>query len=478
MRHRAVIMRSRPSGGALLWCILVPRLAALITILSSRVADAAPPIAALPFERTVLPNGLEVILHEDHRTPRVAVNVWYRVGFADDPPGKRGLAHLFEHLMLRGSKHVGRDKFWSTLEAVGASDRNATTSFDRTNYFETVPGNQLALALWVESDRMGFFLDMLDDATLEREKEVVRAEYRSGTLDAPYAFVQRFARNAVYPVGHPYHWKVEGEIDETAAITLEDLRAFFRTYYAPSNASLVIAGDIDPVTAKELVKKYFATLPSGAPIERKPPPATLRAEVRLEVEVGAEQPRLMIFWAGPAAYSEPDTALELVSDVLARSKGGRLYDALVRGPALADAVDAGSDVLGERLARIYWVLVTLKKGIDPERALEAVDRVLDDLRVSGPAPDELARARVRRADSLLWSLERTTRRADLLNAGSWLSGNPGALVETQRSAESSTPGSLRDTVVRWLPKDRRAVVFVRHAAGAPVSGRLVQGGKP
>ena len=167
------------------------------------------PSARLPFEKLTLPNGLRVILHEDHRTPQVAVNVWYRVGFSDDPPGKRGLAHLFEHLMLRGSKHVGRDRFFSTLERAGASDRNATTSLDRTNYFETLPSNQLALALWLESDRMGFFLDMLDASILEKEKEVVKNEYRLGMLDRPYSFVQRFARNAVFPKGHPYHWVIE-----------------------------------------------------------------------------------------------------------------------------------------------------------------------------------------------------------------------------------------------------------------------------
>lgn len=458
---------------------IVVLLVALMFVVKPRMAAAAPPIASMPFERLVLPNGLEVILHEDHRAPRVAVNVWYRVGFGDDPPGKRGLAHLFEHLMLRGSKHVGRDKFWSTLEAAGASERNATTTFDRTNYYETIPSNRLALALWVESDRMGFFLDMLEDAVLEKEKEVVRAEYRSGTLDAPYAFVQRFARNTIYPSGHPYHWKVEGEIEETATITLDDLRSFFRKYYAPSNASIVIAGDIDRTKAKALVEKYFATLPS-TPNPRSEPtlPETLRTEVRLDVEVGAEQPRIMIGWAGPSEFSEPDTALDLVSDVLARSKGGRLYDTLVRGSEIADAVSAGADVLGERLARIYWVQVQLKKGVDPARGLDALDHVLDELRAKGPTREELAQARARHAGALLWSLERTTHRADLLNAGSWFARDPAALVKTQQSAEASTPESLRDAVARWLPKDRRAIVLVRPVAGAPVSGRLVQGGGP
>lgn len=430
--------------------------------------------AELPFQKFTLPNGLRVILHEDHRTPQVATNIWYRAGFADDPPGKRGLAHLFEHLMLRGSKHVGRDKFFSTLESAGASDRNATTSFDRTNYFMTLPSNQLALALWLESDRMGYFLDMLDQSVLDKEKEVVRNEHRSTTLDAPFAFVQRFARNAIYPADHPYHWRIEGEMDDLASITLDDLRGFFRRYYVPSNATLSIAGDIDPVRARELVTKYFGSFPR-VPDPRTTPslPETIRSEVRIRAETNVEAPRIMIGWSGPPRYTEGDVQLGLVADVLARTQGGRLHQALVRGAELATSVRALPDLMGERNARIFWLIAELKKGVDPERALDVVDRVIDDLRLHGPTDEEVAQARARRQRDLLWSLESVTRRADQLDALDWFGGDPSAFADVQRWAGASTAASLQDAVRRWLPKDRRAVVLAKHAAEAPVSGRVV-----
>lgn len=437
----------------------------------------APKDVQLAFEELTLPNGLRVLLHEDHRTPQVAVNVWYRVGFADDPPGKRGLAHLFEHMMLRGSKHVGRDRSFGLLTAAGASEQNATTSFDRTNYFETVPSNQLALALWIESDRMGFFLDTLDGAILDKEKEVVRNEYRSGTQDKPYAFLQRFARNAVYPMGHPYHWTIEGEMQDTDAITIDDVRTFFRAHYGPNNATLVIAGDIDRVAAKALVEKYFASLPRS-PAVRDPRVVVtapiLDSEIRIDVETGAEAPRLMIGWPGPPDFTEGDVSMKLLADLLARSKAGRLYDALVRGAAVADAVRISQDVFGVRHARILWLVVDLKKGLDPARALTIVDGVLDELRAKGPTVDEVERAKARVNTSRLWSLESVTTRADLLNELDEIGGSPTVFTRVQGWTGAATQASLRDALVRWMPKDRRAVVFSRYVQGASVSGREVQ----
>lgn len=438
-----------------------------------------PKLARLPFETFTLANGLRIILHEDHRTPQVAVNVWYRVGFSDDPPGKRGLAHLFEHLMLRGSKHVGRDRFLGTLERAGASERNATTSLDRTNYFETLPSHQLALALWLESDRMGFFLDILDERMLETEKEVVRNEYRTGMSDAPYSFVQRFGRNAVFPAGHPYHWVIEGEIEETASITLDDIRAFFRKYYVPNNATLSIAGDIDPAKAKALVTKYFGSFSrAGDPRSEPKPLPRIASEVRLDVETAAATPRLMIGWAGPPMFSEGDVQIALVADILARPKAGRLYTALVREMKLADVVEMFPDEMGERVDRIAWLKVELKKGIEPQKALEAVDRVLDEMRTQGPTTSEVAQSRARHADRLLWGLEQVTRRADLLNELAWYAGDPSAFTRVQASATAATPSSLRDAAARWFAPDRRAVMFVRHVPAAPVGGRLVRTVKP
>jgi zinc protease len=218
---------------------------------------------ALPFERFVLPNGLEVILHEDHRTPIVAVNVWYHVGSKDEPAGKNGFAHLFEHVMFQGSKHVAEDTFFKYLERAGASDRNGTTNTDRTNYFETVPSNELALALWLESDRMGWLLDHANQETFKSQRDVVKNERRQNYENAPYGLVIQFIREALYPKDHPYHLLTIGTPQDLDAATFEDVTAFFRTWYLPNNATLVVAGDIDPKAAKELITQYFGSVPRG-----------------------------------------------------------------------------------------------------------------------------------------------------------------------------------------------------------------------
>lgn len=227
------------------------------------MSAASPAIAHIPFQKFTLSNGLTVILHEDHRTPQVAINMAYHIGSLNDPPGKRGMAHLFEHLMLRGSKHVGRDQFFAILARAGASDRNATTAFERTDYYETLPSNQLALGLWLESDRLGFFLDTFDRAMLEIEKGVVRSEHKINTIDAPYQLVSRYARNALYPLGHPAFWAVDGEMEELATISDTDIREFFKSYYVPNNATLTVAGDIEPTAALSLIQALLCVDPGA-----------------------------------------------------------------------------------------------------------------------------------------------------------------------------------------------------------------------
>ena len=463
-------MDDLPSSAALLRFVAV----LIVAVVSAGRADASPTAAELPFEAITLANGLRVVLHEDHRTPQVAVNVRYRVGFSDDPPGKRGLAHLFEHLMLRGSKHVGRDKYFGLLERAGATERNATTSLDDTKYFETLPSNELALALWIESDRMGFFLDVLDQSILDKEKEVVRNEYRTGMLDRPYSFVQRYARNAICSAGHPYHWVVEGEMEDTDAITLDDLRAFFRKHYVPRNATLVIAGDIDRAKAKALVSRYFDSLPAAAPLPiRAATVPSVDGEQRLALESGAEAPRLTIAWPGPPAVTEAGVRLDLVADLLARARGGRLYAALVRGAEIADRVSLYADGMGVRHGQVRWLDIELKKGTDPARALAEVDKVLEELRSKGPTERELAEAKARHADRLLWSLESVTKRADLMSELDGLVRDPGALVKVQSFAAKSSVDAVRETAATWLSSRSRVVTTVTHTRGAPVGGRLV-----
>jgi zinc protease len=222
----------------------------------------------IPFEKYTLPNGLEVILHPDHRLPVVAVNIWYHVGPAKETAGRTGFAHLFEHMMFQGSGHVPADQHFRLLEGAGASNVNGHTDFDRTNYLEDLPSNRLALALWLESDRMGFLLDRLDQSMLSNQQDVVRNERRQSVENAPYGLAEEEIYHRMFPAGHPYYASVIGSHADIQAAKLEDVRDFFKSYYTPNNATLVVAGDIDPDSTKALITKYFATLPRGPEVPK------------------------------------------------------------------------------------------------------------------------------------------------------------------------------------------------------------------
>ena len=228
----------------------------------------------ISYEKYKLSNGLEVLLHEDHKLPIVSVDIWYHVGPLKERAGRTGFAHLFEHMMFEGSKHVGEKAHFKYLEAAGATDINGTTDFDRTNYFETVPSNELETALWLESDRMGFLLDTLDRAKLTNQRDVVRNEKRQGE-GTPYGIVDEEVFHQLFPKGHPYYADVIGSHADVEAVRLNDVREFFTQYYAPNNATLAIAGDYDPATIKQLLEKYFGPIPQGPPVsvtEVKTPP--------------------------------------------------------------------------------------------------------------------------------------------------------------------------------------------------------------
>ncbi len=244
-----------------------------------------------PHRRTFtysLPNGLDVILSEDHRLPMVAVNLWYHVGPANEARGRTGFAHIFEHMMFQASKHVPPDSYFKTLEGAGASDINGTTDFDRTNYFETLPSNQLELALWMESDRMGYLLDVLDQASLTNQQDVIRNERRQGVENQPYGIVQEAVFHELFPKAHPYYGVVIGSHADIQAAKLEEVKNFFKMYYAPNNASLAIVGDFDKAAARALVEKYFGPLKRGPEVPKIAVETTLVAErsqrwkVRLE----------------------------------------------------------------------------------------------------------------------------------------------------------------------------------------------------
>ncbi|WP_437769726.1 pitrilysin family protein [Sorangium sp. So ce764] len=445
------------------------------------VAPAAPPAAAatsvsvaIPVEKYTLENGLEVVLHEDHRTPVVAVNVWYHVGSKDEPRGKNGFAHLFEHVMFQGSKHVGEDMFFKYLERAGASDRNGTTNTDRTNYFETVPANELALVLWLESDRMGWLLDHANDATFTSQRNVVKNERRQNYENAPYGLVPQFLRAALFPEGHPYHLLTIGTPEDLDAAQMDDVKAFFRTFYVPNNATLVVAGDIDRRRAKELIQKYFGPIAKGAPppVATKPDPGDLATEKRLDIEADVELPRVTISWVTPPSFAPGDAELDLVANVLASGKTSRLYKKLVYDLQIAQDVFAFQQ--SSQLASTFQITATLKKGKSPEQALKLIDAELERLRKAPPTQDEHDRAQAKVLSELVFSMEQVTARANAINNYNQLTGDPGYFPKDVARYEKATAADLQKATADLLPQGRRVIALVTPKPGAPKAGRLVK----
>src|ERR1043165_2737928 len=291
-------------------------------------ADTAPP--TIPFTKYKLGNGLDVILAPDKRLPIVAVNIWYHVGAANEEPGRTGFAHLFEHMMFTGTKHVPRGLDDRLLEAAGVVDSNASTSFDRTNYFDTLPANQLELGLWIHSDRMGYLLDALDQKALPNQQDVVRNERRETTENRPYGVVDEALFHALFPEGHPYRPAIIGSHADIQSARLADVRDFFKRYYRPNNATLAIVGDFDPATAKRLVNKYVGSFRRGPDVERPAivtPPIV--GERRETVTDQIELERVDLAWLTPPRFKPHDAELSIAATILAGGKASRLHKRLV-----------------------------------------------------------------------------------------------------------------------------------------------------
>jgi len=443
---------------------------------SARAADPDAAKITLPVRASRLANGLEVVLHEDHRTPIVTVNVWYHVGSKDEPQGRHGFAHLFEHVMFQGSKHVPEDTYFRYLERAGASNVNGSTQTDRTNYFETVPKNRLELALWLESDRMGFLLDHVDQQTFAGQRDVVKNERRQNYENAPYGMVWQFLDEALYPPSHPYHHLAIGSPEDLDAATLEDVRQFFRTWYVPNDATLVVAGDIDPAATLALVEKYFGPIPSGTLPDRaslaSPPKVELAGETRVEVEAGVELPRVVMAWPTPPFFAPGDGDLDLAARALTAGKTSRLYKRLVYDDQIAQDVSASQ--ASSQLASKFLITATAKPGHTPEELVAAIDQELAKVRASGFDDAELARARTAFLADAAFRLEGVGARADVINEYAHYTGDPGFLPKDVARYEAATTASLRGAVTTYLPEGKRVVVLVRPTKGAPICGRLVR----
>jgi|KBSMisStandDraft_5_1062788.scaffolds.fasta_scaffold08481_4 zinc protease len=419
------------------------------------VAAAAP---SIPFTKYRLDNGLEVILAPDKRLPVVAVNLWYHVGAANETPDRTGFAHLFEHMMFTGTKHVARGEAERLLEAAGGADSNATTGFDSTKYYDTVPANQLALALWTHADRMGYLLDALDQKALANQQDVVRNERRETTENRPYGIVDEALYRELFPPGHPYRPAVIGSHADIQAAKLADVRDFFKRYYRPNNATLVIAGDFDPANARRLVQRYFGSFARGADVP-KPAVATppIAGERRLEVTDRIELPRVDLAWLTPPAYAPGDAELDIAAAILAGGKSSRLYKKLVYEKELAQSVDASQE--SSALTSIFDIQAVARPGHTPAELEAAIDEELAKLVADGPTQAEVDRARSAYEHGLFRTLQRVSSRANRLNQYNQSTGDPGYLAQDLARYRRISPDDVRRVVAAELRKDRRVVVF-------------------
>jgi predicted Zn-dependent peptidase len=406
------------------------------------------------YETYVLPNGLRVILHEDHRLPTVAVNLWYYVGAKDEPPGRSGFAHLFEHLMFMGTERVPTGAFDMVMEAGGGSN-NATTSPDRTNYYESGPRSLLPTLLWLEADRMEGLGPAMTQKKLDLQREVVRNERRQSYEIAPYGRGELAIFEAMFPRGHPYRLSVIGSHEEIEAASVADVKGFFARFYVPNNACLVVAGDFDPATTKPLIERLFGSLPRGEdPIRNIVPPVELPAERFLTLEdPQVELARTSLVWHSPASYEPGDAEMDLVAAVLAQGKTGRLYKRLVYRDRTAQEVSAlqGSMALGSLLQ----VDLTATPGVSLEEVEKAADEEIARLLAEGPTAEELRRVVNGIEAASISALQSITSLADRLNAYQFWFGTPDGLEKDLDRYRRATPESVRDWARKVLRTDRR-----------------------
>jgi zinc protease len=369
--------------------LLTAGVLALVAVALFAAVGSAETLPPIKYEKYELPNGLDVILYEDHAIPMVSVNVWYHVGSKNEKRGRTGFAHLFEHMMFQGSQHHDSDYF-APLEKIGANI-NGSTDQDRTNYWENVPSNYLELALWLESDRMGFLVPAMTQAKLDNQRDVVKNERRQGEDNQPYGKADEILLSMMYPPNHPYSWSVIGSMEDLSAASITDVSDFFKLYYAPNNASLCVAGDFDPATVKKLVEKYFGTIPPGAPVERLEGWVPQLDAAKLSVaQDNVKLPRLYYAWPSPAYYSPGDAEFDLLANVLTSGKTSRLYKALVYDQKIAQDVNAYQSS-GE-LSGTFNIVATAKEGHTLEEVGRAVDAELQKIIASGITAAELQQA--------------------------------------------------------------------------------------
>ena len=433
----------------------------LLVLLAGTVAFAQDQRITVPYQRFVLKNGLNVILHEDHSIPLVTVNLHFNVGSGNEKPGRTGFAHLFEHLMFEGSKHVPEGKFDEWLEAMGG-DNNGSTNPDRTNYWENVPSNALELPLFLDSDRMGFLVDAMTKEKVDGQREVVKNERRQSYENAPYGMASIALNENLYPPKHPYSWPTIGSMADLAAASFDDVIEFFRLYYAPNNTSLSIAGDISLEETRVLVEKWFGGIPAGKPVPPiDAPPAVLNEEKRIVLEDKVSLPRLYMAWLTPSVFTPGDAEMDVLSNILAGGKNSRLYKKLVYDLQIAQDVSAVQS--SSALASDFTITVTARQGRTLTEIEAVVQQEIERIRNAPPEQRELQRAVNQIEASFLSRLERIGGfggKADLLNHYYWRTGNPDYFNEDFSRYTAIAAEDVSAAARTWLRDNGRVLLSV------------------
>ncbi|WP_312327093.1 pitrilysin family protein [Stenotrophomonas sp.] len=439
---------------------LRPRAALLAVALSAALGSLAPaPLMAkpaqvakvdIPFEEFTLPNGLRVVVHTDRKAPIVAVNIWYHVGSKDEPAGRTGFAHLFEHLMFQGSEnHAG--EYFEPFKQVGVTGQNGTTNTDRTNYFENVPTTALDMALWMESDRMGHLLGAIDQAALDEQRGVVQNEKRQGE-NQPYGQVWEKINRALYPEGHPYHHSVIGSMNDLNAASLDDVKNWFRTWYGPNNAVLVLAGDIDVATAKEKVARYFGDIPAG-PSMAQPKVDVAKREKSTRETMTDKVPQARVYraWNVAQAGTTDIDQLQLFAQVLGGAKSSRLDQRLLHQDKLVDNISAGAYT--SQLGSNFVIMATVKQGVDPAKVEAIIDEEVRRLVADGPTADELSRGKTAFRAGFIRGIERIGGfggKADALAECTVFEGDPGCFRRSLATIDAASAADVRAAGAKWL----------------------------
>lgn len=432
----------------------------------------------IAYEQFTLPNGLRVVVHTDRKAPIVAVNIWYHVGSKDEQPGKTGFAHLFEHLMFQGSEnHKG--EFFEPFELVGATHQNGSTNTDRTNYFENVPSTALDMALFMESDRMGHLLGAIDQAALDEQRGVVQNEKREDE-NQPYGRAYEILFRAIYPANHPYRHTTIGSMNDLNAASLDDVKTWFRSWYGPNNAVLVLAGDIDLATAKQKVTQYFGDIPASASLVAKPTmiaPRTTSSRETITDRVA--QTRIYKIWNVPQYGASDVERLQLFAQVLGGSRASRLDQRLVFHDKLVDSISASMDA--SELGGNFDITADVKQGVDPALVEKVISEELNKLLAEGPSAPELEQARTVFKAGFIRGIERiggSGGKADVLAECSVYTGNPGCFRDQLSRIETSTAADVSDTSRKWLSQGDYTLLVVPGEVKPIVEAPSVSSGQP